>query len=58
VVQHGSVFTHSPSLWNPYTIQLAMYSLSILMGAKKTGNRTCGLFIPRLESRGFQALSL
>ena len=28
--QHGRVFTHGPSPWNPYTIQFSRYCLDIL----------------------------
>jgi hypothetical protein len=52
--------SYSPKLGNPSLLQVAMDYFSILMGAQKTGNRACwrGLFIPRLESWGFQARSL
>ena len=38
MVQHGRVFTRSPELQNPYTIQLSMYSSSLLFVAAKSGN--------------------
>jgi hypothetical protein len=49
VVQHGRVFTRSPALRNPYTIQLSMYSSAILFVTEKSGNdadRSAELFIP------------
>ena len=61
MVQHGRVFTRSPALRNPYTIQLSMYSSSLLFLAEKSGNgadRSARLFIPHLESRGGAARSL
>jgi hypothetical protein len=53
LVQHGSVFTHSPSLWNPYTIQFSMYYPSLLIGAQKTGNPCTFSFILALKDGAF-----
>jgi len=57
MVQHGRVFTASPALANPYTIQLERYYGSLLFGVRKSGNDACGrgLFLPVCEHRGLQA---
>jgi hypothetical protein len=39
-VQRGSVFTHGPFPCNPYAIQLARYSSSILSQPPKNGKET------------------
>jgi hypothetical protein len=36
--KHGSVFTHSPALWNPYTIRFSRYSVPILTEEAKSGH--------------------
>jgi hypothetical protein len=53
VLQHGRVFTHSSSLWNPYTIQFSMYCRSILIVAQKTGNAWTFSFIPAFKDGAF-----
>ena len=40
LVQRGSVFTPSPSLGNPYAIQLAKYYSAILAQPSKSGKGT------------------
>ena len=40
--KHGSVFTHSPALWNPYTIRFSRYSVPILRGEAKSGKTPAG----------------
>jgi len=54
--KHGSVFTHRPALWNPYTIRFSRYSVPILTAEAKSGNRPAGAgFNPMHECRGLQA---
>ena len=49
LVQHGRVFTASPTLANPYTIQLERYCENILFRHAKSGN-------VRLLARAFHPL--
>jgi hypothetical protein len=54
--KHGSVFTHSPALWNPYTIRFSRYAVPILRGEAKSGNTPAGAGShPMHECRCLQA---
>ena len=50
--KYGSVFTPSPSLGNPYTIQLTRCYLSLLPQGKKSGNGCAA------SRRGYPSLGL
>jgi hypothetical protein len=52
----GSVFTHSPALWNPDTSRFSRYSVPILTEEAKSGNTAAGAGShPMHECRGLQA---
>lgn len=59
LVQHGSVFTASPALANPYTIRLLTYCMTILIVHQQSGNRIwrCGLFIPAFKDGASKPIS-
>ena len=60
LVQHGSVFTAGPAKAYPYTRRFLTYSLSLLIGAQKSGNAATrrGYPSPALKGGAFRRCSV